>query len=181
MKQYDAGLYGGAGNDTIYGGAGNDRLEGEADNDVLYGEDGNDYLLGGNGDDVLSGGAGNDTLSGGAGADTFVWQTSDLGSSTLDTVSDFSIADGDKLDISDVLFDAGYDPLTDLLSDFVRFTEGASSTTLYIDTTGSGTFSSANDVAVLSGVTTLLAGGSGTNSNETDLQTMVTNGLLIAA
>lgn len=62
VKQYDAGLYGGNGNDIIYGDAGDDAIYGDNDNDTLYGGDGNDYLLGGWGTDILYGEAGNDDL-----------------------------------------------------------------------------------------------------------------------
>jgi serralysin len=68
--------------------------------------------IGGNGDDVLtgnalanslSGGGGNDTLTGGAGADHFVFDTP-LGLNNIDTVLDFNVAQGDKLDLSRQVF-----------------------------------------------------------------------------
>ena len=68
-----------------------------------------------------------------------------------------------------------------MISSFVRFTEGASNTTLYFDVNGTGTFSAANDVATLTGVTDILAGGSGTNSTESSLQNLISSGILIAA
>ncbi|CAM4118955.1 Putative secreted protein (Type I secretion substrate) [Pseudomonas reidholzensis] len=102
-------LMGGAGNDIIFGQGGNDYIDGGTGNDILLGGTGNDILVGGDGNDVLFGGAGSDTLiggkgsdilTGGAGADTFVWKAGDLGS---DVIKDFKPADGDRLDLSDLL------------------------------------------------------------------------------
>ena len=67
-------------------------------------------LSGGAGDDILIGGAGSDTLAGGLGADTFVWRLADVGDGSApaphDVVTDFSVAEGDVLDLSSVLSDS---------------------------------------------------------------------------
>ena len=98
-------------NDTLYGDEGNDILFGQGGNDILFGGGGYDILVGGTGDDILTGGSGNDIiyggtgddiLLGGVGADVFVWTENDLDSGT-DKVMDFSFAEGDKLDFSDLL------------------------------------------------------------------------------
>ncbi|QWL78547.1 retention module-containing protein [Aeromonas hydrophila] len=120
-------LFGGAGNDILFGGAGNDTLYGESGNDTLYGGSGNDTLYGGSGDDTLSGGLGNDILIGGlgndilkgdGGADTFTWLQGDTaaGSVAKDYVVDFSKAEGDKLDLSDLLDHDGSRNQNDLKS-----------------------------------------------------------------
>ena len=71
-------------------------LRGSDFNDTLIG-DGNDNILeGGLGADILNGGAGNDTLTGGAGADTIVFAPG----YNADTVTDFSAAEGDEIDLS---------------------------------------------------------------------------------
>ena len=75
----------------------NDTLEGDVGNDTLYGEGGNDTLYGDEGDDTLYGGAENDVLEGGSGADIFIL-TLDTSLGT-DTVADFSVDDGDKLQV----------------------------------------------------------------------------------
>lgn len=67
---------------------GHDILDGGAGNDILYGQGGRDTLRGGAGDDILYGGTG---------ADTFVWKQGDTGN---DSIKDFSIAAGDKIDLS---------------------------------------------------------------------------------
>nr|NLU59565.1 type I secretion C-terminal target domain-containing protein [Pseudomonas sp. BIGb0427] len=69
-------------------------------NDILLGGTGNDTLLGGEGNDILIGGKGDDILIGGSGADTFVWKAGDTGK---DVIKDFKAAEGDRLDLSDLL------------------------------------------------------------------------------
>ena len=84
---------------------------------ALFGDVGNDLLVGG----IQNGGAGNDllvmldngqkTITGGAGADTFIFDTAiDNGSAGFHlaaTIADFSRAEGDKLDLSDLRDGAG--------------------------------------------------------------------------
>jgi len=196
----DDEAYGGADNDEIHGGSGADTISGEQGSDTLYGDDGNDLLFGDDGyvsggddtlyggdgvdrlegrygNDTLRGGLGNDELYGNAGADTFVWAVADVATGDRDNIRDFSVSDSDVLDISDLL--SGYDPMTDLLSDFVKITESATASGLWVDQTGTGTFGSDTDIAVLYGTTNLLPGGSGSVSTETDLQNLVTTGTLV--
>jgi len=118
-----AGIYGGAGDDTlsggtscsIYGGSGNDVLSG--DESFIYGEAGNDTLsgdysnlFGGNGNDVLTGraskygGNGNDTLIGVAGDDYFGFDAPTAG---VDTIRNFSVDDGDQIFVSASGFGGG--------------------------------------------------------------------------
>ena len=128
-------IYGRGGNDDlrsvdgvalIDGGEGNDTVTGWTGNDELYGGAGSDTVDGGEGDDTLYGGAGRDWLYGRDGADTFVFEASDNFDS-YDSIRDFDLAEGDRIDISDLL--SGYDPLTDLITGFVKLE----------DTTGGGT------------------------------------------
>jgi subtilisin-like proprotein convertase family protein len=134
-------LYGGDGNDRLFGDDGNDTLMGEAGNDQLDGGNGDDYLDGAAGADIMRGRAGSDTLLGGAdgdtmygdedddylwgqagvdvlyggtGADTFV--TSEAGA-TYDRIGDYSIAQGDVLQITNLL--VGFDASDDI-DNFVR-------------------------------------------------------------
>ena len=149
-------LFGDAGNDRLGGGHGNDYISGGIGNDQLYGGAGNDKLLGGRGDDTLLGENGNDSLDGGegadklygqAGADTFVLDTIGKG---VDTIADFSKAQGDKIDISDVL--DRYDPLDDAIADFVKVTKVGAGTSISIDADGAGADNQAVEVAKLTGV-----------------------------
>lgn len=152
----DAGidyLYGGTGNDTIYGGDEFDRILGEDGDDTIYGDGGDDVIVGGIGADILHGGAGNDELKGGddndilyaedgtdwlygeGGADTFVFQS--LDADAYDQIRDFSIADGDKLNITDLL--SGYTHGQDDINDFLIMNSKSSNVTNFIvSTDGSG-------------------------------------------
>jgi hypothetical protein len=100
-----------AGNNLVYGNFGNDTIEGANDgNDTIYGGQnddsingfgGNDLIFGNLGNDTLVGGEGNDTLNGGLGADRFDFSvTSGQTQATADHISDFSDAEGDKVDIA---------------------------------------------------------------------------------
>ncbi|WP_192562365.1 M10 family metallopeptidase C-terminal domain-containing protein [Pseudomonas gozinkensis] len=68
----------------------------------LVGNAGNNILDGGLGADRLEGGLGTDTLTGGAGADTFIFNNwNETGTGSLrDVITDFSSAQGDKIDLS---------------------------------------------------------------------------------
>jgi len=165
-------LSGGAGFDTISGGLNNDMIDGGADADILNGNDGNDFLYGGTGADTLFGDAGNDTvnggfnidsLSGGLGADTFAFSAADLGSGS-DTIQDFSVAQGDKIDLSDIL--TAFDPLTNLITDFVRITDNGTNSFVAVDVDGGG--DSFQAVAAVLNTTGL-----------TDEQQLMTNGTLV--
>lgn len=119
-------LIGGGQNDTLIGGAGNDSLDGGVQTDTatfgagnntvnltlttgqntgegtdilinienLAGGDGNDSLTGNGFNNQLDGGNGNDTLTGGSGADRFTYNATTEG---IDTITDFTIAQGDVL------------------------------------------------------------------------------------
>ncbi len=126
-------LQGQNGDDIVRGGDGNDTLYGVNDDDALYGENGNDWLFGGNGDDTLYGGTGEDYMWGEAGADTFAYLAADLDGS-VDIIHDFSLAENDVIDISDVL--VGYNAVTDAISDFVQITDDGTHSYLSVDTDG---------------------------------------------
>lgn len=84
------------------GGNGKDTLDGAAGDDILKGGAGDDTLRGLAGTDTLTGGQGKDTLTGGTEADTFVYKAvADTGktAATRDVITDFSHAQGDKLDV----------------------------------------------------------------------------------
>jgi len=72
-------VHGGDGDDILDGGAGDDMIWGDAGNDIIYAGDGNDTVYGGEGDD------------------TFVFKDGEDGT---DTITDFDLAEGDKLDLS---------------------------------------------------------------------------------
>ena len=110
---------GGLGNDILYGYEGDDILYGGAGNDVLSGGIGNDILYGGVGNDILHGGAGNDILYGGDGQDTFVWDV-DAADGSKDYVKDFNKLEQDKIDVSQLLNNLGWDS-SKSLSEYISY------------------------------------------------------------
>ena len=158
----DEYLYGGAGDDLLHatsgynrlrGNEGNDRLSGGQDgdhmmghegDDELYGHRGDDALYGGLGLDLLHGGEGLDRLIGGDGADIFEFRLDDL-DGNVDRVEDFSLSDGDRLDISLILMSYdiqqqgwvfSYDPATDDIADFVQIIPAGNRFEFHVDKDG---------------------------------------------
>ncbi|WP_150605459.1 immunoglobulin-like domain-containing protein, partial [Pseudomonas fluorescens] len=144
------------GNDTLLGGAGNDILFGSGGNDVLDGGKGNDILLGGTGNDTLIGGQGNDILIGGSGADTFVWKSGDTGN---DVIKDFKAAEGDRIDLRDLL--QGETGST--IDNFLKITtvDGTSS----LQVSSAGKFNSGDAAAATPDVTIKLEGNNWSSAN----------------
>ena len=97
--------YGQDGDNLIIGNSADDFLYGRGGNDIIKGGGGADLLYGESGNDTLEGGAGMDRFYGGTGADTFLFRDGDFAgmtSGTADRIHDFSQAEGDKLDFSNV-------------------------------------------------------------------------------
>ncbi len=86
-------------------------------------------VVGGDGDDELSGGDGSQILTGGLGADTFVFE---LGESGVDTITDYSLNEGDSIDISDLVQGTSVDQAT--IDSFVRVDSGTGE--IQVSTTG---------------------------------------------
>jgi Ca2+-binding RTX toxin-like protein len=122
---------------------------------------------GGAGDDILYGGADTDIMTGDTGADEFVFENATAFGGS-DTITDFSTAEVDTLNISDLL--DVYDPLNDAISDFVRITDNGTHSFLSVDADGGG--NSYTQIAQLSAVTNIAAGATAT---ETELQAMITS------
>lgn len=98
-------------NDELHGGKVANHIQGLGGDDNLNGGDGDDTLIGGDGNDTIVGDDGSDILSGGAGADVFALtaiKDSQAepnprdGAFEQDTITDFSVADGDKINFSGV-------------------------------------------------------------------------------
>lgn len=118
--------------DVINAGDGDDRVQGHDGDDVIYGGAGDDDLFGGSGDDILYGGSGRDTLNGGNGADTFVFRKSDnITDDTIDVIKGFSVKDGDRIDISDLLDDISGD-----INQYINFVKDKGSIFVQIDVDG---------------------------------------------
>lgn len=131
--------------DIIQGAEGDDTLAGYGGNDKIDGLDGDDKILGGKGSDVLAGGLGVDMLTGGPGADRFLFSA--VGDSTVgtpDTITDFSQAQGDLIDISNLASEKfsflGENGVMTGLGPEVAFVRpGDGFTYVYVSTTGDGT------------------------------------------
>jgi Ca2+-binding RTX toxin-like protein len=94
-------INGGDGEDFLIGGVNPERLFGGGDDDSISGMGGNDELDGGPDEDVLFGGAGRDRLTGGGDDDVFLYsKTSDSTNTLRDTITDFSRAQRDEIDLS---------------------------------------------------------------------------------
>lgn len=128
-------LSGSSHDDKLTGDEGRNQLDGNEGDDILSGLAGDDTILGGMGNDIIYGGEGNDSLHGQCGADVFVFEAASAFSG-VDKIYDFSVEEGDILDISDLLID--YDPLDSNVEDFVRITDDGVSSILSVDVNGSG-------------------------------------------
>lgn len=109
----------------------------------LHGSGGDDHLVGSQGDDILYGGAGSDILTGGLGSDTFAWTLPDAGSASqpaVDTITDFNLQQGDRLDLSDMLGGVSGSDINSLLSHIqVSVTAGANGVSdLHLDISPAG-------------------------------------------
>jgi Ca2+-binding RTX toxin-like protein len=154
----------GGGGMTLGGTTIGDLLTGGVGNDTIDGGGGADTISGGQGADLLIGGAGADLLTGGAGADTYRYLAGHAAGGP-DTITDFTAGPGgDAIDIEALLPTYDGNPAT--LSNFVNLLESGGDTTVRIDPTGGGSFTTA--VMTLLGVTGL------------DLAALRTNGNLIA-
>ncbi|MGS2724449.1 tandem-95 repeat protein, partial [Porticoccus sp. GXU_MW_L64] len=126
-----------SGDDTITGGDNDELLIGGTGDDTLIGNGGSDALQGGLGNDILTGGSGDDILAGGLGADTFRWQAGDEGTAASpaeDIISDFNAADGDVLNLQDLL--QGEE--SGVLSDYLSFNFDGTNTTIEVSSQGDG-------------------------------------------
>ncbi|NBB15509.1 hypothetical protein GVN21_09095 [Caulobacter sp. SLTY] len=144
----------GAGNLNGTGNGLANTLNGNSGANVLDGLGGSDLLKGGDGIDTLIGGTGNDILVGGAGADSFAVRQESVYFSRvpggrvleIDTISDFSTAQGDFIDFSaiDAIASTGGDDAFLLVGAFngnagqMTLSFASGTTTLRLDTDGDG-------------------------------------------
>ncbi len=131
------------------GGAGTDLL---SNFENIMGSAFGDILTGNASANTLTGAAGADTITGGLGADAFKFVLGSL-DGTSDHITDYSTAQGDKIDLKDLLI--GYDPITKLITDFVEFTDSGANTLMKVDKDGTGTAYGWQQVGFLDNVTGL--------------------------
>ena len=121
-----------AGETLDFSGSGNQAV-------TLLGLEGDDELIGAEGNDILIGGKGDDILTGGDGVDVFDWNQGDEGtdgSPAIDTVTDFDTAEGDILDLADILLGETDDAVT--LDNYLSFSSDGTDTTINVSTTSGG-------------------------------------------
>ena len=151
-----------------------ETVTGTARHDLLDGGTGNDQLFGGAGNDVLIGGAGNDQLWGELGADVFTWKLGDQGTASapaIDTVKDFSLAQGDALDLRDLLADS-----SGSLGNYLQFSyEATTNTTVLAVKTDGAAMAAPDQIIRLEGVDLV----SGVTDNQQIIQNLINNGKLI--
>ena len=75
-------------------------------NNLLTGNGAANRLSGGEGNDSLTGGGGNDTMTGGSGADRFRFATTPNANTNRDVITDFSLAQGDTIELGNAVFTA---------------------------------------------------------------------------
>jgi VCBS repeat-containing protein len=132
--------------DRIFGNQANNLLFGEGGMDTLTGKEGDDSLQGGADNDLLIGGLGNDVLTGGIGRDRFLFNNSTEG---LDTITDFSSSQSDKVQVSisgfglstssnSTLASSAFALSTGAITASTRFIYNASTGLLSFDADGSG-------------------------------------------
>jgi VCBS repeat-containing protein len=122
--------------DITTGSGADSILTGDGD-DILFGGAGNDTLLAGAGNDILTGGEGIDRLTGGTGTDTFVFNSAD-GTGSTDTITDFSLTEGDVLNFSDFLVGEESGNIADYLSVTTEVVNGITNSTITADSNGGG-------------------------------------------
>jgi hypothetical protein len=170
----------------IAGTSGDDTLLTGSANDTVSGGAGNDTINTGAGNDILIGGAGNDTLTGGLGSDTFKWSLGDqgtTGSPARDVVKDFTVAQGDSLDLRDLLqgehSTAGG---TYNLTQYLQFGVESGKLVLSVDHDGGTTFAATQKIVLDNFATKdALAGALGLSAGSDDatiLNKMITDGHL---
>jgi protocatechuate 3,4-dioxygenase beta subunit len=128
----------GSGNNTVIAGAGGDTVNTQGGNDAVTLSGWTNFVTGGTGADSFIGGSGN------------TYQISGVGSSSGMTVKDFSFNNGDVLDLSKVLAQAGWNNAATTLAGYLKVSEVGTNTVVAVDPTGGA--SSFHTVATLDGL-----------------------------
>ncbi|MDP5237888.1 Ig-like domain-containing protein, partial [Uliginosibacterium sp. 31-16] len=199
---------GGDGNDALIGtGSGSHLFYGGAGDDYLIGGSASDALRGGAGSDRIDGGAGSDVMRGDLGADVFAWslgtQAATAGTTlagagniygvadgvnlagTSDLVTDFSKAEGDALDLRDLLVGESHLGLdTGNLSNYLHFEVSNGNTVVHVSTSGgfaNGNYDATREdqTIVLQGVNLLNDGAATLLNDNAVIQDMLKNNRLI--
>lgn len=145
-------------------------IAGTASDDTLNGSAGDDTLIGGEGDDILYGQEG---------ADVFAWQLGDEGqpgNPAQDTVKDFSLAEGDSLDLAELLVDEQSGSIDDYLHAAPSASGG--DTILHVSTGGGFAGDYANNSGQENQTITLEGVSMGDQSSQEFINDLINNGNL---
>lgn len=146
----DSTVRGTTSDDTLGGTTSDDLIKGYAGDDIIYGYAGDDDLWGNGGDDTLYAGTGNDTLHGGPGADVYVISDPD---GTV-TIADFSVSNGDQIDLEDVLENSdGFIEGSAWDDGYVVLSQSGTDTEVYVYADGMSDSAESSLVAILTDVT----------------------------
>jgi Ca2+-binding RTX toxin-like protein len=144
----------GDGNSTVTTGSGNNSVLAKGYNNVIttgngvntiVAGDGNEKVYAGDGTDtvklsgysnLVTGGAGHLLVSGGAGN---TYQVNAVGAAGGFDIQDFSLNNGDVLDLSKVLSHTDWNHASDTLSRYLQISQSGGDTRIAMDTTGHGT------------------------------------------
>ena len=85
-------------------------------------------------------------------ADTFVFKPNGA-INKIDFINDFSLIAGDMIDLSDIL--TGFDPVTDLITDFVPITGNGANSLVLVDRDGTGSSYGFQQIATMQSITGL--------------------------
>ncbi|WP_458526220.1 Ig-like domain-containing protein, partial [Onishia taeanensis] len=145
----------------------------------IQGSESADVLNASAGDDTLTGGKGDDILYGQEGADVFAWQLGDEGSvddPAEDVVKDFSLAEGDSLDLAELL--AGEQAGS--IDDYLHAERGADGedTILHVSTDGGFAGDYAANAGQEDQTITLEGVSMGDQSSEQFINNLINNGNL---
>lgn len=162
--KYERLLIGTANADTLNGA---DFVAGDQ---ALFANGGGGEMTGGTGSDLLVGGAGADFMTGGLGADTFKWAA---GSTGTDTIRDFTIAQGDTIDLSSLAFAESLNRSNVATAlQLQQAAAGSTDAVLTVDTTNASNFA-APTVSI-----TITNGWSDAGGMNTALQDLVNQGVI---
>ncbi|QBX99863.1 calcium-binding protein [Rhodophyticola sp. CCM32] len=128
----------------VFGWEDADILMGSAASDAIFGWHGIDNIFGFDGNDVLAGEHDGDQLHGGRGADVFLIYSSDAIRGDVDVVHDFSLQEGDVINLRPVISADEWNDLAEqddaeiLYSSFVRVSFEADYVDILVDPHGTG-------------------------------------------
>lgn len=115
------------------------------------------HIMGSKFDDSVTSTAYDDTFTLGSGADALVYYLLDASDATggngADTWTDFSVSDGDKIDVSSLL--VGWDGSSDTLGNYVSVSEENGNTVVSIDRDGTSSDYSSTPLITLEGVSSV--------------------------